>query len=91
MISEATVQHVAELRAWLRTGLLAEVGPIDTDRYFFATAETAARVLLADLEHLAHLQRIRPVPPARWRAVEDDIETLHRAVTARRRAAPNIP
>ena len=84
MINEFTARHVAELRAWLRAGRLAAVGPIDTDRYFFATADVAARVILADLAHLAELQEIGSVRPARWHAAEEDVDALHRAITTAR-------
>ncbi len=84
MITETTARHVVELRTWLDAGLLPNLGPIDTDRYFFATAEVAARVILADLERLTGLQAIGTVPQRRWRTLEDDIEHLHRAISAAR-------
>ena len=80
MLTMTTAEHSAELRRLLASGALRAVGGIDTLHSLSADAELATRIVLAHLDYLIDLETTGTSPPARWRAVEEDIERLHAGI-----------
>ncbi len=87
MLTMTTAQHAAELRHLLASGALRAVGAIDTLHGLSADAELATRIVLAHLEYLTDLEMTGTAVPAPWRAVEEDLASLHAGLERARRVA----
>ncbi len=86
MLDTRSAGRAADLRALLDSGSLRGVGRIDTLHGLSADAELATSLVLAHLAHLMDLEATGTAPPARWRAVEEDLARLHAGVGLNRRA-----
>ncbi len=86
MLDTRSAGRAADLRALLDSGSLRGVGRIDTLHGLSADAELATSLVLAHLAHLTDLEATGTAPPARWRAVEEDLARLHAGVGLTRRA-----
>ncbi len=77
MLSDTAARHAGELRHMLDTGRLTGTDPIEVDPGQPIDAALAARLVLADVDHLG---RAGITSRARWRNAEEYIERVHRIV-----------
>lgn len=95
MLSPVAVRHARALQAMLDAGTLPRVRAADvlsgSLRDLDGDLELAVRIVLADADHLAHVERTRPVHDTHYaghsRDVEDQLANLWRAATTY--AGPN--
>ena len=84
MVPKTDTERAAALAERLRTGALKQFGLIELGEGARMEAEVAARVVLADLDHLTD----GTGPPSRlghWEAVAERLERLERATRTQKR------
>jgi len=84
LVPTTDAERAAALTKRLRTGALKQVGLIELGAGARMEAELAARVVLADLDHLTD----GTCPPSRlahWEAVAERLERLERATRTQKR------
>ena len=87
MLSPRGVHHADQLRAMLDDGALLDDGPVELAYGVLDSLNVASRIVLAEIDHLAHLVAAGLDIPERWSMAEADLEAVWWLVITQRAGA----
>ena len=76
MLSPRGIHHADQLRAMLDDGALPDDGPVELAYGVLDSPDLAARIVLAEIDHLAQLVAAGLDIPDRWSMAEADLEAV---------------